>query len=269
MHGFSAQFPKCTCTNHVPKELCIHMSSESGFLRESRSKLPLFSRFKSLIWKSFAFTKGKIRLSNQEWVRITFRNGFRNVIRSFVNRPSIAHIRFNFISMIHILPFHTLLQYIKNELPIHKLQGKQFCHKRSLDPHYTMQTDTVLYNDFYRGRNTNLRRKADMRLLMLTDLDQWWRYDIISIGTAITEKRNITPRKLLFVQYIVIFQNYKHPNFIYGIAYPFVTMPFEVRRSFYHQPTDLVILITFWGEKMSWGYNLFKYLTQINFRIWS
>ena len=85
-------FPKCTRTNHVPKELCIHMSSESGFLRRSRSKTPLFSRFKSLIWKSFAFTKGKIRLSNQERVRITFRNGFRNVIRSFVNRPSATSI---------------------------------------------------------------------------------------------------------------------------------------------------------------------------------
>ena len=34
-------------------------------------------------------TKGKIRLSNQERVRITFRNGFQNVIRSFVSRPSV------------------------------------------------------------------------------------------------------------------------------------------------------------------------------------
>ena len=56
-------FPKCT--NHVPKELCVHKSSESGFLGGSRSKMPFFfSRLKSLIWKSFAFTKGKIRLSN-------------------------------------------------------------------------------------------------------------------------------------------------------------------------------------------------------------
>ena len=43
---------------------------ESGFLCESRSKMPLFScfktRFKSLIWNSFAFTRAKIRLSNQE-----------------------------------------------------------------------------------------------------------------------------------------------------------------------------------------------------------
>ena len=43
-------FPKCTRTNfHVPKELCIHMSSESGFLGGSRSKTPFISRFKSLI----------------------------------------------------------------------------------------------------------------------------------------------------------------------------------------------------------------------------
>ena len=43
---------------------------ESGFLGGSRSKRPLFSRFKmcfkSLIWNSFAFTWAKIRLSNQE-----------------------------------------------------------------------------------------------------------------------------------------------------------------------------------------------------------
>ena len=50
---------------------------------------PLFPRFKSLISKSFAFTQGKIELSNQERVRITFRNGFRNVIHSFVNRPNV------------------------------------------------------------------------------------------------------------------------------------------------------------------------------------
>ena len=89
-------FPKCARTNHVPTELCVHKSSESGFLRKSRSITPLFSRFKtrfkSLIWKSFAFTKGKTRLSNQERVWITFRNGFRNVIRSFVNRPIVQSI---------------------------------------------------------------------------------------------------------------------------------------------------------------------------------
>ena len=44
-------------------------------------------RWLTHVW--LQFTKGKIRLSNQESVRITFRNGFRNVIRSFVNRPNI------------------------------------------------------------------------------------------------------------------------------------------------------------------------------------
>ena len=69
MHAWLQRaFPKaCTRTNHVPKELCVHNVLESGFLRGSRSKTPPFSRFKtrfkSLIWKSFAFTKGKIRLS--------------------------------------------------------------------------------------------------------------------------------------------------------------------------------------------------------------
>ena len=33
-------FPKCTRRNHVSKELCVHKSSESGFLRGSRSKMP-------------------------------------------------------------------------------------------------------------------------------------------------------------------------------------------------------------------------------------
>ena len=62
---------------------------ESGFLGGSRSKTPFFSRFKSLIWNSFAFTWTKIRLSNQEKGRITFRNVFRNVILVYVNTPTI------------------------------------------------------------------------------------------------------------------------------------------------------------------------------------
>ena len=78
---------KCTCMNHVTKELCLHKSSESGFLGGPESKTPLFSHFRSLIWKSFACTKGKIRFSNQERLRITIWSGFRTVIRSFVNRP--------------------------------------------------------------------------------------------------------------------------------------------------------------------------------------
>ena len=35
-------FQKCTRTNHVPKEICVHKSSESGFLGRSRSKTPFF-----------------------------------------------------------------------------------------------------------------------------------------------------------------------------------------------------------------------------------
>ena len=75
----SALIDQCMASARISK-MCTHESRseralrshvlESGFLRRSRSKTPLFScfktRFKSLIWKSFAFTKGKIRLSNQE-----------------------------------------------------------------------------------------------------------------------------------------------------------------------------------------------------------
>ena len=53
---------------------------ESGFLGESRSKTPFFShfktRFKSLIWNSFAFTWAKIRLSNQEKAESRFETSF-------------------------------------------------------------------------------------------------------------------------------------------------------------------------------------------------
>ena len=48
------------------------------------------SRFKSLIWKSFVFTKGKIRLSNQERVRIMIWNGFRNMICTFCEQAQIS-----------------------------------------------------------------------------------------------------------------------------------------------------------------------------------
>ena len=87
-------FPKCTCTNHVPKELCVelHMSSESGFLCESRSNNPFFRVSKAWL------TKGQIRLSSQERVRCTFRNSFRNVIHSFVNRARLLPWQFVEIS---------------------------------------------------------------------------------------------------------------------------------------------------------------------------
>ena len=52
-------FPKCTCTNHVPKELCVHMSSESGFLGGSWSKMSLFkSAFQKPDLKELCFHKG-------------------------------------------------------------------------------------------------------------------------------------------------------------------------------------------------------------------
>ena len=63
-------FFKCTRTNNVPKQLCVHMDQNSGFLGGSWSKTPSFSRFKtrfkSLIWKSFLFTWAIFTLSNQE-----------------------------------------------------------------------------------------------------------------------------------------------------------------------------------------------------------
>ena len=53
---------------------------ESGFLGESRSKTPFFrvfkTRFKSLIWNSFAFTWAKIRLSNQEKAELRSETSF-------------------------------------------------------------------------------------------------------------------------------------------------------------------------------------------------
>ena len=63
---------------------------ESGFLGGSRSKTPLFSRFKSLIWNSFAFTCAKIRLSNQERAESrSVQNVFLNVILAHVNTAII------------------------------------------------------------------------------------------------------------------------------------------------------------------------------------
>ena len=86
---FQCAFPKCTRTNHVLKELCIHMSSESGFLVSTRITIQYasFFAFQKPDLKELCVQKGKIRLSNQERVRITSWNGFRNAIRSFVNKP--------------------------------------------------------------------------------------------------------------------------------------------------------------------------------------
>ena len=56
-------FPKCTRTNHVRKELCVHMSSESGFLCESRSKTPLFciSKCISKAWFERALRSQRVK----------------------------------------------------------------------------------------------------------------------------------------------------------------------------------------------------------------
>ena len=88
MHGFSTHFQNA----HTHKSR-FERALRSQVLRIRLSRWitiqnAIFSHFKSLIWKNFAFTKGKIRLSNQERVRITIRNRFRNVIRSFANRPN-------------------------------------------------------------------------------------------------------------------------------------------------------------------------------------
>ena len=73
MHGISmasARISKMhTHESRSERALRTHVL-ESGFLRGSRSKTPLFSRFKmrfkSPIWNNFAFTWAKIWLSNQE-----------------------------------------------------------------------------------------------------------------------------------------------------------------------------------------------------------
>ena len=66
----------CRLQHAFPK--CARMKSHSE--RACRSQV---LRIKLSRW----ITKGKIRLSNQERVRITVRNSFWNVIGSFVNRP--------------------------------------------------------------------------------------------------------------------------------------------------------------------------------------
>ena len=77
-------------THESRSERALHSQRvKSGFLGRSRSKTLFFSHFKCLIWKNFAFSTGKIRLSNQESDRITFWNSFPNVIGSFVNRATV------------------------------------------------------------------------------------------------------------------------------------------------------------------------------------
>ena len=73
MHGFSVASARISQMHmhesRSERALCAHVL-ESGFLHVSRSKKPFFSHFKtrfnSLIWNSFAFTRAKIRLSSQK-----------------------------------------------------------------------------------------------------------------------------------------------------------------------------------------------------------
>ena len=70
---------------------------ESGFLGESRSKTPFFSRFKtrfkSLIWRTALHLHGlRIRLFKSGKGQITFRNVFRNVILVHVNTPIVQFL---------------------------------------------------------------------------------------------------------------------------------------------------------------------------------
>ena len=74
-------FLKCTRTNHVPKQLCVHIWTRIRLSRRITIQNALFSRFKtrfkSLIWNySFLFTWAKIRLSNQEKAESRFETSF-------------------------------------------------------------------------------------------------------------------------------------------------------------------------------------------------
>ena len=90
MHGFSAHFQNSHARITFQKSFVFTCPQNQAFYRWITIENAPFSCFKSLIWKSFAFTKGNIRLLNQERFRITFWNGFRNVIHSFVNRPCVS-----------------------------------------------------------------------------------------------------------------------------------------------------------------------------------
>ena len=78
-------FPKCACTNHC-SERALH--SQVLRIRLSRRIMIQNAPF-SKAWFERALHSQRVKscFSNQERVRITIQNGFRNVIRSFVNRP--------------------------------------------------------------------------------------------------------------------------------------------------------------------------------------
>ena len=93
-HGFSARISKMhTHESHSERALRSHVL-ESGFLRESRSKMPFFSRFKSLIWNSFVFTRAKIRVSNQERTESRSETSFGTWFVLMWTGPVLPHILF-------------------------------------------------------------------------------------------------------------------------------------------------------------------------------
>ena len=88
MHGFSAHF------QNAHARIMFRKSLHSQVLRIRLSRQitiqnALFLAFQKPDLKELCIHKGKIRLSNQERVRITIRNSFQNMICSFVNRPTV------------------------------------------------------------------------------------------------------------------------------------------------------------------------------------
>ena len=75
MHDFSAHFQNAHARITFRKSFAFTCPQNQAFYADHDPKRPFFA-FQKPDWKSFAFTKGKIRLSNQEWVQITFRNSF-------------------------------------------------------------------------------------------------------------------------------------------------------------------------------------------------
>ena len=115
-------------THESRSERALHLHVvESGFLGRSRSKTPFFSRFKtrfkSLIWNSFAFTWAKIRLRKG---RITFWNIFRNVILAHVNTANVKlmHVSYGATCDMTILSYGWTFHADSHPMLIHPTPGK-------------------------------------------------------------------------------------------------------------------------------------------------
>ena len=83
MHGISTHFQNAHARITFRKSFAFTCPQNQVSCADYDPKRQFFRISKAC--QSFAFTKGKLRLSNQESVRIT---QLRNVIPSFVNRPS-------------------------------------------------------------------------------------------------------------------------------------------------------------------------------------